>query len=75
MSVVTCEIPFQPEIEACDFTRHGSVRVWFYMVSKDTDIDIMKSVPFHRAPFRGASHVTGLEIGVDVLAYPNLVPG
>ena len=33
MSIVTGEIPFETDIETCDFTRHDSIVVWFYIVS------------------------------------------
>ena len=40
VAIMTGEIPFETEIEACDFTRHGSVQVWLYMVGQHTNIDI-----------------------------------
>ena len=65
MSIMTGEIPFQTEIEACDFTRHGSIVVRFYIVSQDTDIDITNGVPFDGATFRRATNIAGLEIAVN----------
>ena len=32
VSVMTGEIPFETKIEACDFTRHDSIVVRFYIV-------------------------------------------
>ena len=68
MSIMTGEIPFQTEIEACDFTRHGSVQVWLFMVGQHTDIDITNGIPFDGATFRRAKNITGLEIAINACA-------
>ena len=68
VSIMTGEIPFQTEIEACDFTCHSSVQVWFYVVGQHTNIDIAYGIPFDGATFRRATNITRLEIAVNAFA-------
>ena len=63
------------KIETCDFTRHDSIQVRFYIVGENADIDIADSVPFDCATFRSAQNITGLKVLVDTLANTNLVTG
>ena len=75
VSIMTGEIPFQTEIEACDFTRHGSVQVWLFMVGQHTDIDITNGIPLDGATFRIAKNIAGLEIAIDTLTDSDVVGG
>ena len=72
---MTGQIPFQTKIEACDFTRHGSVLVWLYVVGQHTNIDIANGIPLDGAAFWIAVYVAGFEISVDAFTDSDLVAG
>ena len=62
-SSVTCQIPFETEIEPRAVTRREPMKVRFLMVCEHTDIDITNSLPFDGATLWVAKYITGLEIG------------
>ena len=73
VSIMTGQIPFQTEIEACDFTRHGSIQVWIFMVSCDANIDITNGIPLDSATFRVTNYLAGFEVSVDSFTDTDLV--